>query len=227
MTKVRVNESYKETVPHIIRIETNMFIKICGITNIDDANIAVKFGASALGFIFAKSKRQISPEKAARIICHLPQEVEKAGVFVNEQKDNIIKIAEQAKLTSIQLHGEESQELCDELGKKYKIIKAVKIDPTGSVISKRNYSVWKILLDTWLPNIQGGSGTPFQWESLQQFDSSNIIVAGGISSENIEKLLSECKPFGIDVCSGVEVEPGRKDHQKLKILFDKIRISLK
>jgi phosphoribosylanthranilate isomerase len=199
-----------------------MLIKICGITNQEDAKLAVESGATALGFIFAPSKRQVTPAQAKKIIAHLPCRMEKIGVFVNEQQKKILQIAEMVGLSCIQLHGNESQTMCDELGKHFKIIKAVKIDPWGKIISKNDYCAWKILLDTYVPQIEGGSGKRFKWEILRQFNLGDIIVAGGLNHENIGSLLSQYQPFGIDVCSGVEAYPGKKDAEKLDRFFKQI-----
>jgi len=202
-----------------------MFIKICGITNIHDALLATKLGASALGFIFAPSKRQITPKKAAEIILQLPKSIEKVGVFVNEIKENILKIGDQIGLSCIQLHGNESPQLCQEIGKQFKTIKAIKIDPSGKVKKTDIYPVWKILLDTYVPNAEGGSGKTFNWEALNEFDLANVIIAGGLNPENIQDLLSQFSPFGIDLSSGVEVLPGKKNHAKLYRFFQKIRLT--
>ena len=196
-----------------------MFIKICGITNTDDAQAAVKAGASALGFIFASSPRKISVAKAARIISGLPATVEKIGVFVNAEKQAMFDIAEAAGLTCLQLHGEESPELCAELNRKMRVIKALKISPDGRLLTNGSYTIWKILLDTHLPQQAGGSGQTFDWSCLNQYDLDHCIVAGGLSPENLGDLLSRFQPFGIDINSGVEFAPGAKDHLKLVRLF--------
>ncbi len=201
-----------------------MFVKICGITNLDDALSAVKFGASALGFIFAPSKRRITADKAKKIISHLPPEVLKVGVFVNEKKEEIMRIAEEVNLSYIQLQGSESQELCDELNKSFQVIKAVKIDPEGNLKTESNYKVWKMLLDTYLSKVEGGSGKTFNWNILQNFDPNDIIVAGGITPENIRALLSKYRPFGVDLSSGVELYPGKKDPEKLHRFFKHISL---
>lgn len=196
-----------------------MFVKICGITNLDDALSAVKFGVSALGFIFAPSKRRITADKAKEIVTHLPPELLKVGVFVNEKKEEIMRIAEEVNLSCIQLHGTERPGLCNELNKLFQVIKVVKIDPGGNLKTESNFKVWKLLVDTYLPMVEGGSGITFNWQALRQFDLDKIIVAGGITPENVGNLLSYYQPFGIDLSSGVESYPGKKDTQKLKNLF--------
>jgi phosphoribosylanthranilate isomerase len=203
-------------------VKKTTFIKICGITNQEDTKLAVESGATAVGFIFAPSKRQVTPAQVKKITATLPSRIEKIGVFINEQREMILQIAEMAGLSCIQLHGNESQAMCDELGKYFKIIKTVKIDPWGKIKSKNDYCAWKILLDTYVPNLEGGSGTRFNWEILRQFDLDNIIVAGGLNHENIGLLLSRYQPFGIDVCSGVEGYPGKKDAEKLNRFFKQI-----
>jgi len=199
-----------------------LFIKICGITNEDDALLAADLGATALGFIFASSKRQVTPARAKNIIATLPQHIEKVGVFVDEQQDKIWQIAEMVGLTIIQLHGNESPAMCDKLGQYFKIIKTVKIDPRGRVVANNDCSCWKILLDTYVPQTEGGSGISFNWDILSQFNPDEIIVAGGLSPDNVQGLLSRFQPFGIDVCSGVEAYPGKKEVKKLNRFFKKI-----
>jgi phosphoribosylanthranilate isomerase len=199
-----------------------MFIKICGITNLADARLAVTTGADALGFIFAPSRRKIEPKAAARIVAELPERVEKVGVFLNASLDEIFQTAEIAKLTCLQLHGGENQALCDALGKSYKVIKSIKITPEGEILTSRIPGVWKLLTDTYLPQASGGTGQTFDWRCLQQFDPHEIIVAGGLNAENIDQLLDHIEPFGVDVASGVESSPGQKDPAKLQAFFDRI-----
>jgi len=201
-----------------------MFIKICGITNITDALLATKLGASALGFVFAPSKRQIKPNEAAKIISQLPQDIERVGVFVNETKENIFKIAELCGLTIIQLHGDESPQMCREIGEYYKVIKAIKIKKKDQIKTNQEYPVWKILLDTYSPQVEGGSGQTFDWDILNEFDLDNVIVAGGLNPTNISDLLTQHNPFGIDLSSGVELSPGKKDKEKLELFFKQIEI---
>jgi phosphoribosylanthranilate isomerase len=199
-----------------------MFIKICGITNIEDALLAADAGANALGFIFAQSKRQISAEIAAGIIPNLPSDIEKIGVFVNAERDVIMDTARIAGITGIQLSGDESPALCDELSRRFKVLKSVKIDPGGDILTKENYPVWKLLLDTYIPNTSGGTGKTFNWNCLDKFDRNQIIVAGGLNPENIGTLLSQFQPFGIDVSSGLEARPGKKAPAKVRRFFEVI-----
>ena len=201
-----------------------MFIKICGITNTADALLAYKLGASALGFVFAPSKRQITLKVAAEIISQLPKNIEKVGVFVNETKENILKTGEQIGLSCIQLHGNENPQLCQDIGKQFKTIKAIKVNPSGKMKKPLIYPVWKVLLDTYVPNAEGGSGKTFNWKALDECDLANVIIAGGLNPENIQDLLSQFTPFGVDLSSGVEVFPGKKDHTKLQRFFNQIQL---
>jgi len=123
----------------------------------------------------------------------------------------------------IQLHGQETPEMCARIGRMYKVIKAVKVAQEGNLCSEFDYPVWKLLLDTYLPGMSGGSGKTFNWEILRQFDPERVIVAGGLNPENINALLTHYQPFGIDVGSGVEAFPGKKDPKKLQQFFVQIR----
>ena len=199
-----------------------MFIKICGITNIGDAQLAVSLGASALGFIFAPSKRQIDAQTARQITAALPHHVEKVGVFVDAEKSAILKTARIAGLSCLQLHGNEPPSLCARLGQHYKIIKAIKIDTAGRIHTTGDFTVWKLLLDTHIPSQAGGTGVPFPREALRSFDPGRVIVAGGLTPANILLLLEQFHPFGVDVNSGIEAVPGKKDASKMKALFDKL-----
>ncbi len=199
-----------------------MLVKICGITNLEDAQMAIEAGADALGFIFAPSKRQISPEKASEIISRLPSRIQVVGVFRDESIEFMKQVAQFTKLSWLQLHGNESIETCQALSKFYKVVKTVKVNPNGTRESPIDLPAWKLLLDTALPGISGGTGIKFNWDALSQFNPENIFVAGGITPENIGDLLSRITPFGIDLCSGVEISPGRKDKQKLQQLFNVI-----
>ena len=203
-----------------------MFIKICGITNIEDALLATELGASALGFVFALSKRKIAPKQAAKIISELSEKVEKVGVFVNETKQNMLKIGESTGLTCIQLHGNKRPKLCQEIGKYFKVIKTIKIAQNGRLISQHDFYVWKSLLDIYDAETEGGSGKKFDWKIINQFNLEQIIIAGGLNSDNIKLLLSKFKPFGIDVSSGVESCAGKKSSDKLQKFFNQIPIQI-
>jgi len=202
-----------------------IFVKICGITNLEDALLAIQAGAQALGFVFAPSQRRVTGEVAEQIIRQLPPSVEPVGVFVNETPAKILNIVAQTNISMIQLHGNENHSVCEYLSQFKKVIKAVKVKSAGELRNHLEFPVWKILLDTYLPGIAGGSGQRFDWQILNHLDLSNIIVAGGINPENVRELLQKYTPFGIDVSSGVETFPGKKDAGKLSRLFQQILLN--
>lgn len=196
-------------------------VKICGITNLEDALLSVKFGADALGFNFyPKSPRYIEAEKAREIIEQLPTEVLKVGVFVNESLEKIAEIAEIAKLNSLQLHGEETPEFAQELKEKtgLEIIKAFRVSPTFKPEDVLQYEVDAILLDAYNPKEHGGTGETFDWEIAKQVQKifPKMYLAGGLSGNNLMKLLRHFQPFAVDACSLLEKEKGKKDETKLR-----------
>jgi phosphoribosylanthranilate isomerase len=194
-------------------------VKICGITNAEDALLAAKFGADALGFNFyAKSPRYIAPEKAREIIEQLPPEILKVGVFVNESLENIIEVAATAKLDALQLHGEESPEFARELKRKtgLEIIKAFRVSPEFKPEDVLKYETDAILLDAYNPQEHGGTGETFDWEVAKKVKEifPKMYLAGGLTLQNISRAIDKLHPSFIDVCSGIEKEKGKKDRVK-------------
>jgi phosphoribosylanthranilate isomerase len=195
-------------------------VKICGITNLEDALLSVKFGADALGFNFyEKSPRYISPEKAREIVEQLPREVLKVGVFVNESLGEICKIAETAKLDAIQLHGEETPEFAGELKAKtnLEIIKAFRVSENFKPEDVLQYEVDAVLLDAYSRHEHGGTGETFDWEIAKKVQEifPKMYLAGGLSHENITKANYEVRPFAVDACSCLEIKKGKKDKVNL------------
>lgn len=195
-------------------------VKICGITNLEDALLSVKFGADALGFNFyEKSPRYIAPENVREIIEQLPQEVLKVGVFVNEELEKIPEIAEIAKLDALQLHGEETPEFARELKQKtnLEIIKAFRVSPDFAPEDVLKYETDAILLDAYSPNEHGGTGETFDWEIAKKVQEifPKMYLAGGLNDNNIVRAIDNLKPFAVDSCSGIEIEKGLKDEIKL------------
>ena len=191
-------------------------VKICGITNIDDALEAVRLGVDALGFVFAPSPRQIEPHRAKEIINKLPPWVPAVGVFVNEKPECILQIVNQTGLDWVQLHGEESPDYCRELG--LKLIKSLRVKGKSSLKKIPEYPVGGILLDTYDPSLFGGTGKSFNWDlaiEAKHFGKP-IILAGGLNSENVKEAISKVQPYGVDVSSGVESSPGKKDYEKMQ-----------
>ncbi len=195
-------------------------VKICGITNLEDAQLSAKFGADALGFNFyQKSPRYISPEKAREIIEQLPANILKVGVFVNSNLDKIIETASIAKLDALQLHGEETPEFVKKLNSQTNldIIKAFRVSPEFKPEDVLNYEVGAILLDAYNPREHGGTGETFDWEIGKRVQEifPKMYLAGGLSDENIEDAVNRVKPFSVDICSRVETHKGKKNKLKL------------
>jgi len=203
-------------------------IKICGITNTEDALLAVRLGSSALGFNFySQSPRYISKEDALVIIRKLPSDVCKIGVFVNEEAQNVNEISRKLGLDAVQLHGDESPEYCRQIS--IKIIKAIRVKDESDLDKLGQYPVWAFILDSYSLGF-GGSGQVFDWHlaakklgDLEQ--ETRIILSGGLTTENVSEAIAIFKPYAVDVCSGVESVAGVKDHKKLKAFIDAVTIS--
>ena len=192
--------------------------KICGITNLDDANVAVENGASAIGFIFyEKSPRTISINNAKSISKHLPKTIARVGVFVNHEKDFIRLAISKVPLDMIQLHGDETPDFCNQLD--VPILKALRIKNEASLSVMDQYDVAMFLLDTFSNDQYGGTGETFDWSVLDRKFKTPIILSGGLNPENILYAIDAVNPSAVDVNSGVESSPGKKDYNKLKTLF--------
>ena len=196
-------------------------VKICGITNMEDAVAAVEYGANALGFIFHPgSPRSIEPDTAKKIIFSLPPFTVTVGVFVDRDISEICKIASHSGINVIQLHGSESSE---EYVSCRKVIKAIRVKELTDLEQISSYKAASaILLDTYSHNRIGGTGETFNWNiALEAKKFGRIILAGGLTPENVEKAVKMVRPYGIDVASGVEgAYAGRKDHKKLKSFIE-------
>jgi phosphoribosylanthranilate isomerase len=203
----------------------NVKVKICGITEYEDAGIAVELGAGALGFIFADSPRQITPQKARDIISAIPPFVKTVGVFVNEDPAVIRNVKHYCGLDLVQLHGDESPDLCHEL-MPYSI-KALRIKDESSLQTSQLYQgkVRALLLDTYSKDTAGGTGTTFDWRLAIKIKKLGIpiILAGGIGPSNIDGAVRTVRPYAVDVNSGVEEHPGKKSHTLMKDLMEKVR----
>ncbi|MEW6387801.1 MAG: phosphoribosylanthranilate isomerase [Thermodesulfobacteriota bacterium] len=200
-------------------------IKICGITNLEDALAAAHLGAPALGFNFyAKSPRSVTPEAAREIIRQLPPLVLSVGVFVDEDASTVREIASQAGLDWLQLHGNEFPEYCRQLGRR--VIKAFRVQDERSLeeLAKYKGSVQAFLLDTYKPGLSGGTGETFDWHLARRAQPYGpIILAGGLTPENVAQAIKMAQPQAVDVASGVEARPGKKDQEKLKAFFAAVR----
>ncbi len=192
-------------------------IKICGITRLEDARVAANLGVDALGFIFhPKSPRFISPEQARNIIMQLPPMINRVGVFVNESRETVMKIAALSGIDTVQLHGDETPEMCATIP--LPVIKSFSIRPDSDISKLKDYRTQGILLDTWSPGMQGGSGVTFDWNIARKACGmfNNIILAGGLGPTNLEDALGMVDPFAVDINSGVEIMPGVKNPHKMR-----------
>jgi phosphoribosylanthranilate isomerase len=210
-----------------------MWIKICGNTNLEDALLAAELGADALGFVFAESKRQVAAEEVARITPHLPRSVERVGVFYSHDAEEIARTVRAAGLNAVQLHGGLDVELAgrlrDLLGHDTGLIQTLhwtvgadSSDALGEGLRNVVGSglMDRVLIDSRVGTAGGGTGVSFDWKAARAVLNENagglrVIAAGGLRPENVADAIRELKPWGVDVVSGVEASPGRKDPEKL------------
>ncbi|UCG59639.1 MAG: phosphoribosylanthranilate isomerase [Phycisphaerales bacterium] len=197
-------------------------VKICGITNYEDAAAAMNMGADLLGFNFyPESPRYIQPQDAAKIISKLPGFIDTAGVFVNSPIEQIHEINRQCQLDWVQLHGDEDPEFCREfLSHNVKTMKAIRVRDRNDIKQAESYFTDAILLDAFNPEKYGGTGLTFDWNIIGHI-GKRVFLAGGINPDNAAKAAG-LGVYGIDVCSGIEAEPGKKDHEKMRGLFESI-----
>jgi phosphoribosylanthranilate isomerase len=189
-------------------------VKICGITRLEDALEAVRLGADALGFNFWQgSKRYISPAAASALIARLPPFVTPVGIFVNQSEEEIVAAARDSGVRVLQLHGEESPDLCARLP--LPVVKAIPVQAVKSLAALASYEVAAFLLDTPSRGF-GGSGQAFDWSLAQGVSEiAPIVLAGGLTPENVAEAIAAVNPYAVDVASGVERSPGVKDHEKM------------
>ena len=195
-------------------------LKVCGITLIEDAQVAIECGAEFLGFNFyRKSPRYISPEAARTIIEQLPSGVITVGIFVNEaQPQDVLEILKVSGVQLAQLHGDEDADYCAAVGAE-RVIKALRVGEGFDVRQVLNYPAWAILLDAFDKNLYGGTGKTANWEVAREAAKlTRLFLAGGLSPENIAEAIQAVQPFALDVNSGVESAPGIKAADKLKKL---------
>ena len=198
------------------------WIKICGITHEEDAFKAAFLGVDAVGFIFAPSPRRVDPSTVRKIVQDLPSSVLKVGVFVNQDFSEVEKIAEDCHLNVLQFHGEEPPSYCQRFF--LPVIKAFRIKGPESLKDLDLYPNDSILLDTYHPTKAGGTGNPFPWEiALKAKEKRDFVLSGGLSPENVGEAIKRVRPFGVDVNSGVEWIPGRKDPSKMVEFVKEVR----
>ncbi len=203
-----------------------MKIKICGITNITDAEYAIKKGATHLGFIlYSKSPRYCSPKTVAKIIATIPNSIITVGVFVNDSVNVINSVVEQTGLTCVQLHGSESIKVCQQIT--VPVIKAFRVATAANLNEICNYVgfVDTILLDTYVAGQSGGTGQTFNWNLAVMSKQWNIplFLSGGLTPENVIDAIQFVQPYGVDVASGTEQSPGKKSQDKLSKFIQSIK----
>ena len=198
-------------------------VKICGITNLDDALFASEAGADALGFVlYKKSPRYIEPKKARDIIKRLPPFVTTVGVFADQTEAEIKGIISETDIDIVQLHGEEPPEFCEGLNKR--VIKAIRVRGMENLTEVKRYKACALLLDTYDRNLKGGTGKIFNWEIAREAKVFNkIIIAGGLTPDNVADAIRVVQPYAVDVSSGVEKQKGLKDHLKVKAFIYKVK----
>lgn len=190
-------------------------VKICGITSIEDAECAVEAGASALGFVFYRpSPRFVEVEAARRIIASVPPFITTVGIFVNEKAARINEIARLCPLDRVQLHGDESPDFCRMIERR--IIKAIRLKDRASLDLMKTFNVASFLVDTYSEELYGGSGSSPDWGlAVEAKKQGRIILAGGLTPENVADAIRHVRPYGVDVSTGVELRPGKKDPRKV------------
>jgi phosphoribosylanthranilate isomerase len=204
-----------------------MRVKICGITNLDDAAEAVRLGAWGIGLIhFAESPRAVAAAEAVRIAAAFRRKCEVVGVFVNPELDDVAKAVEDAGLTMVQLNGDEGPSFCGEVARKtgVKVIKAVHVSSAADIHAAETFRTDFHLFDKGAKGLFGGTGESFDWGLLRERRSEiPAIVAGGLRPENVAEAIAITHPYAVDVASGVEAEPGRKDHASMTAFFEAVQ----
>ena len=199
-------------------------VKICGNTNIQDAQNAARLGADYLGFIFAESKRRITPETAASIMKALPDFKNFVGVFFNQEKKEVEQIAKKLGLKILQFHGEETALYCRYfLDRGYEVIKTFRIKDSMSLKRIDEYNVSAFLFDTFSKEEGGGTGKVFDWALVEKNPvfTDKLFLAGGLTVVNVQEVIRKIRPFAVDVASGVEKSPGQKDVALLEAFIQK------
>jgi phosphoribosylanthranilate isomerase len=203
-----------------------MFVKICGITNLEDALLAVDAGADALGFNFYRpSPRYIAPIAARAIINELPETILTVGVFVNEDSpDTVEHIATEAGVTAIQLHGDESPQFCAALRDRY-VIKVLAMAEDFDPLQALAYNVHAFMVDAFDRKARGGTGRTVDWSAAQRLSAvvPKLFLAGGLSPENVLFAISAVAPYAVDACSALESSPGKKDPKRVHAFVQAIR----
>ncbi|MFI5339976.1 MAG: phosphoribosylanthranilate isomerase [Candidatus Methylomirabilales bacterium] len=198
-------------------------VKVCGITSAEDAAAAVEAGADALGFVFVPgTPRLVHLDVAERIVKDLPPFVTTVGVFVDQSLEDILRIADRCRLRAVQLHGNEPEAFSRRIP--FTVIKAIRVRDAQDLRPIGTYPAHAFLLDAFVEGQAGGTGTPISWELARQaVGKAPIILSGGLKSETVTQAVRTVRPYGVDVSSGVERSPGRKDHKKVREFIAAVR----
>jgi phosphoribosylanthranilate isomerase len=199
-------------------------VKICGNTRLEDALLAAELGADALGFIFYRgSPRAVTEKTVKAIVAQLPPFVQTVGVFVDEKAERVNRIAESCGLDFVQLHGEESPAYCKTIRRR--VLKAFRVRDAESLRPIGKYRVAGFLLDAFVPDKPGGTGTVCDWDLVRRASRwGPVILAGGLHPRNVAEAIRRAKPYGVDVCSGVERSPGIKDPKRLTAFLRAVKM---
>ena len=203
-------------------------IKICGITNLQDAQTAVSAGADSLGFVFySKSPRSVEPAVAKSIIAQLPPFVLPVGVFVNQEHTTIRNIFDECGLAFAQLHGDETAAFCESLDRP--VLRALRLRDRGSLLALAEYKgrmgVRGLVVDAFSSETYGGTGQTVDWSLAREVaNAAPILLAGGLTPHNVQEAVQQVQPYGVDVSSGVEHSPGKKDPEKIRAFIQAVRL---
>ncbi|MGQ0744645.1 MAG: phosphoribosylanthranilate isomerase [Acidimicrobiales bacterium] len=192
-----------------------IFVKVCGITTEEDALLAVAMGADAIGFVFAPSARQVSPDVARDITRRLPAEVVTVGIFRNHSPEEVVETVKIAGLGAAQLHGQENPVQAAYVRQRVPILFQAFVAGSAEVVKAREYPADAVILDTERP----GSGQLFDWALAEVPDGLRLILAGGLDPHNVAAAVTRVRPWGVDVSTGVEKSPGRKDPVRLRVFI--------
>ncbi|MEK7749324.1 MAG: phosphoribosylanthranilate isomerase [Bacteroidota bacterium] len=204
-------------------VNQDLFVKICGVTNVEDAQFALECGADAIGLNFyERSPRFVTMERALEIVSKLPEHKSKIGVFVNASRKRILEVIKTVNLSAVQLVGQHGPD--DLVNFESSVIKVFRVYPGFDVEVLRNYIIDAFLLDTYQDETYGGTGKTFDWNvAIKAKEYGKVILSGGLNPENIEDAVKYVQPYGVDVSSGVELRPGRKDPKKIRDFIARAR----
>ncbi|EEG78493.1 phosphoribosylanthranilate isomerase [Dethiobacter alkaliphilus] len=195
-------------------------IKICGIKNVADALYCAEAGADAVGLVFAHSPRQIDVATAQKICAALPPFISRIGVFVDTDIESVERISQTCGLTALQFHGNEDEQYCQSFT--LPVLKAIRVKQAEDLNGLAGHPASAVVLDTFHPTLAGGTGEPFDWNLAQTALPKPVILAGGLTPQNVQAAIGKLKPYAVDVSSGVETN-GAKDRDKIKAFIDQVR----